>query len=958
MIKNKKTIFLLILLISFVFGLSTFTKVNAATIITVNSVADDEDGGDGECTLREAIRAANDDFTPSALPGECLAGSGADTIEFDIAGVGPHVISPTSSLLAITEAVTIDGYSATGASANTNPSSSTFNGTIMIEIDGTSAGATHGLLISANNVVVRGLSIHDFTNSGIYINGVNGGVIAGNYLGTLSDGTTASGNGGNGVAIFNSESVTIGGTTEASRNVIAANGDNGVYMQDATTTNISVLGNFIGLGSDGSALGNTAHGIDIIGDVTAVSVGNSAGTGRNVISSNGGDGVYIDGSDQVEVIGNYIGTDHTGEIDRGNSDDGVQIFNGSTGNIVGGNTSGERNVISGNNSDGVEISDLATNGNTVSGNYIGTDDDGLQDLGNTLTGIRISSSPNNTIGGSESGSGNTASGNNENGIIVSGETADGNVVSGNITGLTSNGSTSLGNSNDGINVSNGADNTVIGGDTTAERNVASGNGNDGINITDVAATNTTITGNYVGTNSAGDADRGNAVFGINLTGTATVGGTTSGLGNVVSGNASTGIQVDVTQNPVTTIQGNIVGLSADGSSDLGNDTIGIAASNAQIGGTTAGARNVVSGNTQQGMYLTDNNTVQGNYIGISADATTPIGNGDANRPAVQIAGDNNIFGGSVAGARNVVSGNTTANGIAVVGTTLFGGNSTSSNTIQGNYIGTNADGNVQSGFGNYTAIVLVFDATNNLIGGPDSGEGNVLAGNGAGIGSFSSNGQVPQYNSVMRNSIYLNSGSFSSLGIDWFSDSDNNFAPDTGLGITPNDIDDVDTGTNDYLNFPVLNSSYASPGSLDVNFNLDIPDTHPSVGAYRVEFFANSTADGSGNGEGEVYLGSKVVSGDVTGEVATLAIPQSFNSGSYSISATTTEIGLSGDEFGSSSEFSTNLNDQTITAATPTVESNASSLANSGQNKYLYILVAFMLSVFSSVYLRRYFNKI
>ena len=936
----------------------TILNVDAASTITVNSVADDEDGGDGECTLREAIRAANDDFTPSALPGECLAGSGADTIEFDIPGVGPHVISPTSALLAITEAVTIDGYSETGASANTNATSATFNGTIMIEIDGTSAGATHGLLITADNVVVRGLSIHDFANSGIYINGVNGSVIAGNYLGTTSDGITGAGNGGNGVAIFDSQTVAIGGTTEASRNVIAGNGDNGVYMQDATTTNISVLGNFIGAAADGTALGNTAHGIDVIGDVSAVSIGNSNGTGRNVISNNGGDGVYINDSNTVEVVGNYVGTDHTGEIDRGNTDDGVQIFNGSTGNTVGGNTSGERNVISGNNSDGIEITDLSTTGNTVSGNYIGTDDDGLQDLGNTLTGVRISSSPNNIIGGTVSGSGNTTSGNNENGITVNGETADGNTISGNIAGLTSNGATSLGNSNDGINVSNGADNTVIGGDTAAERNIASGNGNDGINITDVAATNTTITGNYVGTNAAGDTDRGNTVFGINLTGTATVGGATSGLGNVVSGNGSTGIQVDVTENPVTTIQGNVVGLSADGSADLGNDSIGIAASNAQIGGSSSGARNIVSGNVQQGMYLSNNNTVQGNYIGLSSDGATAIANGGASAAGVQITGDNNVFGGSAAGAGNVLSGNTAANGLAVVGATLFGGNSTINNTIQGNYIGTSPSGDVVSGLGNSTGVVFAFDAQDNVFGGTGNGEANIVAGNGAGIGGFSSNGQAPLNNSILGNSIHTNDGSFSGLGVDWFSDSDGNFVPDLGLGVTANDANDVDTGTGDYLNFPVLNSSFASAGSLDVNFDLDIPDTNAGVTGYRVEFFANTTADASGNGEGEIYLGSKVVSGDVSGEVATLSIPASFTSGSYSISATTTEIDGSTDGFGSTSEFAANLNDQTITAAAATASSNGSTLAESGQNRYLYIVFAFMLAVSSSIYLRRHFNKI
>jgi CSLREA domain-containing protein len=931
-----------VLFMSFVSLTQVAENVFAATTITVNSIADDQDN-DGECTLREAITAANSDTASGAAVGECAAGSGTDTIEFDISGVGPHAISPTSLLPPISQPVTIDGYSETGASENTNVSPATFNGTIMIEIDGTSAGAVHGLIISADNVVIRGLAVHDFASSGIYVSGVNGAVVSGNYLGTEADGTTAAGNSGSGVSIFDSESVTIGGNTEASRNVIAGNGDNGVYMQDATTTNISVLGNYIGLASDGTALGNTSHGIDIIGDVSATSVGSTSTGGRNVISNNGGDGVYIDDSNTVEVIGNYIGTDHTGEIDRGNTGDGVSILNGSTNNTVGGTTSAERNIISGNGDNGIEINGATSTSNAVSGNYIGTDDDGAQDLGNTFSGVRVRLSPANTIGGSVSGSGNTTSGNNESGIFITGETADGNIVSGNISGLTADGTVALGNTDDGVNIYEGADNTIIGGDTSAERNVTSGNGNDGINISDVTSTNTIITGNYVGTNAAGDADRGNSIFGINLTGTATVGGDSTGLGNVVSGNGSTGIQVDVTQNPVTTIQGNIVGLSADGTADLGNDSIGIAASNAQIGGTTSGARNVVSGNSSQGMYLTNNNVVEGNYIGLSSDGTTAIGNGGASAAGVQISGDDNVFGGSADGAGNVVSGNNTANGVALVGTTAFGGNSTINNTVQGNFIGTDPTGDVVSGFGNGTAVIFAFDAQDNLIGGTGDGETNVIAGNGAGIGGFSSNGQVPLNNTIVGNSIHSNDGSFSGLAIDWFSDSDNNFAPDADIGVTANDAGDVDTGTNDYLNFPVLDSSSASAGSLDVQFDLDVDGTAPN--GYRIEFYANSTADTSGNGEGEIYLGSTDVAGDVTNEIASLSIPTSFTSGNYSITATTTEIDNSTDGFGATSELAENLDDQTITAAissesvSPDASSEDSSgLANSGDSIWIAIL--------------------
>src|SRR5207253_11412721 len=80
----------------------------ATTTFIVNSTADPGTGvcDDVECTLREAIAAAN-------------AHAGTDTIVFNIPGTGPHTIRPISSLPSITSPVTIDGYTQPGASANT-----------------------------------------------------------------------------------------------------------------------------------------------------------------------------------------------------------------------------------------------------------------------------------------------------------------------------------------------------------------------------------------------------------------------------------------------------------------------------------------------------------------------------------------------------------------------------------------------------------------------------------------------------------------------------------------------------------------------------------------------------------------------------------------------------------------------------------------------------------------------
>ena len=298
---------------------------------------------------------------------------------------------------------------------------------------------------------------------------------------------------------------------------------------------------------------------------------------------------------------------------------------------------------------------------------------------------------------------------------------------------------------------------------------------------------------------------------------------------------------------------------------------------------------------------------------------------------------------------NIISSHVSSPGIAFF--------NSSTTTVQGNYIGTNLSGEEAAGFDNDTVgIALIANSDDNLIGGTASGAGNLIRGNGGGIAVFSIQTNEAEDNTIIGNTIYSNSGGpITTLGIDLMDDTDGNFSPDAELGVTPNDGNDVDTGTNDYLNFPALNSSSANAGSLDVNFNLDIPNTNVGVTGYRVEFFANTTADASGNGEGEIYLGSKVVSSDVTGEVATLTISQSFASGSYAITATTTEIDGSTDGFGATSEFAGNLNNQTITAAAG-VSSTSSSLANTGKNTELYFTVSVILILSSTIYLNRRFN--
>src|SRR5262249_22442661 len=156
----------------------------------------------------------------------------------------------------------------------------------------------------------------------------------------------------------------------------------------------------------------------------------------------------------------------------------------------------------------------------------------------------------------------------------------------------------------------------------AARNVISGNAN-GI-FANTAGTETIIQGNYVGTNAAGSAAIANGFDGINIRGTTgtTIGGTAAGAGNLVRGNPR--FRVYLFGADSATVQGNVSGLNAAGTAKLPNASAGVkinsGANNNLVGGTTAGAGNVISGNGF-GISIDDsggasnNTTIQGNKIG-------------------------------------------------------------------------------------------------------------------------------------------------------------------------------------------------------------------------------------------------------------------------------------------------------------------------------------------------------
>jgi len=370
------------------------------------------------------------------------------------------------------------------------------------------------------------------------------------------------------------------------------------------------------------------------------------------------------------------------------------------------------------NGSGILISGAIALGNEIIGNYIGTNTAGSTALANGSYGIFVTSGANaNTIGGSSVAARNIISGNNVHGVyIVNAGTAN-NTVQGNYIGTDASGNFDLGNSQRGIYVEGGGSNTI-------RNNVVSGNDSQGILLG--FGNNDILKGNIIGLNAAGTAALGNSGGGLYITSSNnTIGGTSATDRNIISGNTGYGVKIEFASRSGNVIQGNYIGTDISGTIDLGNTSHGVffagSAHDNTIGGTAAGAGNVISGNNSNGIYIenSNNTAVAGNFIGTKASGTEALGNsGDG----VQIFNSTGTsVGGTTAGARNIISGN-------VHGITVTGG-STAGTLIQGNFIGTDVNGNAD--LGNSVSGVWVTFAANTSIGGASAGAGNVISGNNA-----------------------------------------------------------------------------------------------------------------------------------------------------------------------------------------------------------------------------------
>ena len=542
-------------------------------------------------------------------------------------------------------------------------------GTPLIQIDGSLAGGNvNGLILDpgAGGSMIRGLIISDFTGNdyGLFVNCSNT-TIQGNWIGTNAAGTAAAANGG------------------------------GITLQNANNDLI---------GTNGDGVNDAAE--------------------QNVISGNTSDGIFIFQSNSNTVAGNYIGTNAAGTVAVGNGSVGVQIAAGgstSNNNIIGTNGSNdaynadEKNVISANSGGGVSSDGANT---VVAGNWIGLNVSGAA-LGNGGTGVNMTGA-NGRIGTNADGIAdaderNVIDPNNTWGITVGGA---GDVVAGNYVGTDPTGTIAFPSTGRAVEIGS---NVTLGGTTAADRNVIAGS-TYGVYLNGVA--NSTIVGNYIGTNAAGTGALPNntGVYLLNSANNNIIGGATAGAGNVISGNNNFGVLADGAGTINNTLLDNLIGVKADQSGNLANGGGSLSLTNGavvQAGGTFNGAI------SDAGTLDLDGNAVS--IVG-ALTGTGTVTNSAASGTATLSVNGTGTFSGiiqdgltaktamTVAGGTETLSGVNTYSGATSIGAgTLKAGTN--------NAIPSGSDVNVANVVGSILNLNGFNDTIHNLLGGGTTGGG-------------------------------------------------------------------------------------------------------------------------------------------------------------------------------------------------------------------------------------------
>jgi hypothetical protein len=518
-------------------------------------------------------------------------------------------------------------------------------------IDGSAMASGYPFTLDADRVKLAGLSVVNMPNTGqaadIRVSGGTQIEINDNYLGTLPGATSCTPSGVTrntfyGVTIDSAVTGSSGagnGSVYVYGNTIGCHGGSGLILSGADYVRVGEMPNgaagtnYIGVNAGGITLTNSIYGVYL-----ATKPDNNAPrhnlVANNVIAGNGLGGVVIIGNGTPNSSGAYNNVIRANRIGVGptgartpNNVYGVYITNGAFQDFIGGADAADRNIISGNNGNGVVISGSVGIG--VLGNYIGTNVSGTAALGNSGSGVRIFGGEANIIGGAIYGiipatRGNLIQYNAQGGVQLSADTHSNQVLANSIRY----------NTGDGVSLINGAYDNVVGGDVITSGNSIGNNTLDGVYLD-----GPTTTGNVVKYNDIVN----NLGNGITLDSDAhdnTLGGDSSSAYNLINGNNGSGIAV-FDSGPNTILYNSVVGNSAYGVLLDGTATQGTIISNTTLTGNVydgLGERNGAAANFWNNVSIYDNGG-----LGIDKDASSNATN-IINAPGLVITSVNRSTG--------------------------------------------------------------------------------------------------------------------------------------------------------------------------------------------------------------------------------------------------------------------------------------------------------------------------
>lgn len=522
-----------------------------------------------------------------------------------------------------------------------------------------------------------------------------------------------------------STGTTIGGVT------VRANGLNGIQLAGGSYTGTVIRGSAI---SD-----NVAAGIVTLAGATNLIIGGTVAGQGNSIYGNGTNGVELAG-------GSYASAVIAGNRVLDNHQNGIVATAGVQGLTIGGTTASAANSLVINRGSGLLLAAGSYAGTVITGNSIVLNDAagvGLAPAGGGLTNL--------TLGGTAAGSSNAISGNGT-GVVVGPGTYTGSVIQGNSIAS---------NRSHGVSLA-AAGSTIAGLAVGGSANTITGNTGDGINVGPGTFTGTVLQGNTITANSGAGIRLAPAAG--SLTGLI-VGGTAGTQGNRLSGSSTPTEPADaeIVAEPgtytETKLQGNEIGGAATGILLSGAQGITVGGSTTALGNTVTGAstRGLVASGTLTGAKAV-NNTLLNNDIGVRLENATGFALGENGK-------GNTITGGRVGMVANGVLGGTTVQSNRVTGVSVGlrvneaqgtsasvpftvgvntatagegGGNRFVATThglhALGNLTNTIIIGNIFNATGTNGNGAALIAPTNLLLGGATAGDGNVLtAAQGSGL---------------------------------------------------------------------------------------------------------------------------------------------------------------------------------------------------------------------------------